>query len=136
MRPVRKAIAGLIAAASAAAAFAQAPAPKASPAPKAAPAKAAPAAPAKGAPRAYYENYQASQRLRLRRETCMRDEDMVQQYCVKRCKPGFLTVNAGEAPRHCRSEKPLPEGQLPTGAPMEQKPLPAPARPAKPIPGA
>lgn len=122
------ALAGLLAAAASAPLLAQAPASKAGAAPKAAPA-------GKGPARVYYDTYQASHRLRLRRESCMRDEDMVEQYCVKRCQSGYLVVGSG-VPRQCRSEKPLPEGQLPSGTRIQQNPLPAPPAPAKAVPGA
>lgn len=120
-------LAGFLAAAACAPLLAQAPAQKAPPA-KGTPAGKAPA-------RVYYDTYQASHRLRLRRETCMRDEDMVEQYCVKRCQTGYLAVGSG-VPRECRSEKPLPEGQLPSGGRVQENPTPAPPRPAKAIPGA
>lgn len=101
---------------------------------QAAPQKAAPAAKSPG--RVYYDSYEASHRLRLRRETCMRDEDMAAQYCVKKCRAGYLVANAGQVPRQCRSEKPLPAGQLPTGGQVQRASPPPPAKqPAKPVPG-
>ena len=110
-------------------------APKAQTAPKM---QAAPNAPtAKSAPgRVYYDSYQASHRLRLRRDTCMRDEDLSAQYCVKKCRAGYLVTNAGQVPRQCRSEKPLPPGQLPVADQVQHGIPVGPVKlPAKPVPG-
>ncbi len=68
--------------------------------------------PAQKAAPGSYERYQASQRLRLRREQCMRDEDLVRQYCVKRCERGFTNTTGETLPRICRGVKPLPPGSL------------------------
>ena len=70
--------------------------------------------------RVYYDHYQASHRQRLRRETCMRDEDFIGKYCVKKCEKGYVTDNPTQVPRDCRSEKPLPEGQLPQGGKVQR----------------
>ncbi len=61
----------------------------------------------------YYDFYEASQRQRLFAESCMRDEDSITRYCVKKCKAGYIAVDQRITPRQCRSEKPLPPGQLP-----------------------
>ena len=99
---------------------------------QAAPQKAAPAAKSPG--RVYYDSYEASHRLRLRRETCMRDEDMAAQYCVKKCRAGYRPTS--QVPRQCLSEKPLPAGQLPMGGQVQRASPPPPAKqPAKPVPG-
>jgi hypothetical protein len=84
--------------------------------------------------RVYYDYYQASHRLRLRRESCMRDEDLAAQYCVKKCRAGYLATNAG-VPRQCRSEKPLPPGQLPVGGQVQRGIPVGPIAPTKPVPG-
>lgn len=77
----------------------------------------------------FYERYEASHRQRLRRDTCLRDEDLIAQYCVKKCRAGFVVVNPGAVPRECRSAKPLPEGQLPPPYRRQEaiQPVPPPA---------
>ncbi len=106
--------------------------------PKAA-SKGAPAqqAPAQKQATLYYDRYQASQRLRLRRDTCMRDEDMMAQYCVKKCQEGYLIVGGPEElPRQCRSEKPLPAGELPKPFRTQPAIQPVPPPTGKAVPGA
>jgi hypothetical protein len=84
----------------------------------------------------YYDRYEASQRQPLFAETCMRDEDAVSHYCVKKCKAGYVAVEPKSTPRQCRSEKPLPPGQLPQPYRRQEaiQPVPPP-RPATKIPG-
>jgi hypothetical protein len=106
-RAVRR---GLVLAAAAAAwlpAFAQQqPAPKAG-APKPAPQLQIKSQAATGGD---YERYEASHRQRLRRESCGRDEDLVKQYCIKRCERGFINTSGESVPRVCRGAKPVPAG--------------------------
>jgi hypothetical protein len=89
------------------------------------------------APRAVYDEYQASQRQRLRRESCGRAEDMVAAYCVRKCDAGYQPVSHSALPRRCRSLQPLPDGSVPQGLRRQTgvQPLP-PARPANPVGGA
>ena len=101
-------------------------APGAQPAPK----------PAQRSATLYYDRYEASQRLRLRRDTCMRDEDMVEQYCVKKCMAGYLVVGGAGVPRECRGVKPLPEGQLPQAYRRQPGIQPVPPPQSKSAPGA
>jgi hypothetical protein len=53
---------------------------------------------------------------------------------VKKCRAGYLVMNAGQVPRQCRSEKPLPPGQLPTAGKVQRAVMP-PVKAAKPVPG-
>ena len=111
--------------------------PGAQQAPKPGPYAPAQAAPAQRSATLYYDRYEASQRLRLRRETCMRDENMVAQYCVKKCMAGYLMPGGSTSvPRECRSAKPLPEGQLPQAYRRQPAVQPAPPPPSKSAPGA
>jgi hypothetical protein len=83
----------------------------------------------------YYDVYQPSERRRMRRDTCMADEDMRGAYCVKKCDKGFVAVGSGKPPR-CRSVDPLPPGRMPTAIRIQTgtQPLP-PGTPApKPAP--
>ena len=58
-----------------------------------------------------YDRYEASQRLRLRAESCMRDEDALGPDCVKKCSSGYVTLDSPpRGPRICRSERPLGTG--------------------------
>ena len=86
--------------------------------------------------RLYYQEYQASHRQRLRRETCLKDEDLVRQYCIKQCGRGYVNTTGSNVPRNCRADKPLPAGVLPQ--PYAQQPAQRPTPPArsKPTPGA
>jgi hypothetical protein len=85
----------------------------------------------------YYDSYQASHRQRLRRESCMRDEDMIAQYCVKKCQPRYIIMTSGDTvPRQCRSEKPLAPGSLPQPSRAQQAIQPVPPPPSKRVPGA
>jgi len=100
------------------------------------PAKPSPGAPAQQQPAArqgtaYYERYEASQRQRLRRETCGRDEDTVAQYCVKKCQKGYILVGGNTLPRQCRGEKALPPGQLPQPYARQPAQKPAPPPPSR-----
>ena len=83
-----------------------------------------------------YDRYQASQRQRLRRDTCMQDEDIAAQYCVKKCQTGYIVAGGPDLPRQCRSEKPLPVGQLPSPFRIQPAIQPVPLPPSKPVPGA
>jgi hypothetical protein len=84
----------------------------------------------------YYEAYQASHRQRLRRETCMRDEDPVGKDCIKRCAKGYINTTGNAVPRNCRGQKPLPPGQLPQPYTRQQAVQPVPPPPSKSVPGA
>jgi hypothetical protein len=84
--------------------------------------------------RVYYDSYQASHRLRLRRESCMRDEDLQAQYCVKKCRDQYVIANGTEIPRQCRSAKPLAPGQLPTADQVERGTVVIPRKPSGPVP--
>lgn len=86
--------------------------------------------------RVYYDSYEASHRQRLRRDTCMRDEDMIQQYCVKKCEKGYINVSGTAVPRVCRGEKPLPPGQLPQPYHRQSGIQPVPPKRTAPVPGA
>jgi hypothetical protein len=93
----------------------------------------APQRPAAQAPqRYYYEEYEASQRLRLRVETCARAEDALGAYCVRKCERGYLAASEGALPRRCRSRQPLPPGTLPQGLRKElgAQPVPPARQPA------
>ena len=85
-----------------------------------------------------YDRYEASQRLRLRAEVCMRDEDATGPNCVKQCATGYVTLdNPPSGPRICRSERALGPGQV-QPAPRKQigvQPVP-PRKPSAPVPGA
>jgi len=85
-------------------------------------------------PATYYDIYQASHRQRLRRESCMRDEDLNAQYCVKKCRDGYVALSGQQIPRMCRSEKPLPPGQLPTGDQVERGTVVIPPKRSGPAP--
>ncbi|MGH8765029.1 MAG: hypothetical protein ACRET8_04880 [Burkholderiales bacterium] len=98
-------------------------------------AKATPAPQFQPQGRVYYDSYQASQRQRLRRESCMRDEDLQAQYCVKKCRAQYVIANGRELPRQCRSAKPLPPGQLPTANQVQKGTVAIPAKPARGVAG-
>src|SRR5262245_41620982 len=81
--------------------------------------------------KAYYDQYEPSERQRLRRESCMRDEEPIGPYCVKQCQKGYVLV-AGSKPPRCRSLEPLPSGQLPGPVRKQvgvQAPPPGPRQP-------
>ncbi len=67
-----------------------------------------------GKPTLYYDQYEPSQRQRLRRETCGRDEVALGPYCTKKCESGYIFV-AGAKPPRCRSVEPLAPGKMPSG---------------------
>ena len=97
-----------------------------------------PAAPA-AAPRApapAYVVYEPSRRQRLRRESCMRDEEMSGRFCVKQCERGYVAIDSPDGIPRCRSQKPLPPGQSAPPVRKEQAPPPKPMAPAKAAPGA
>ena len=73
------------------------------------------AAAAKGAARVYYDIYEPLQRRRLRKESCMKDEDAVGASCVKKCLPSY-ELKAEFRPMRCQGTKPLPPGVLPGAA--------------------
>ena len=60
-----------------------------------------------------YDIYQPSERLRTRRDHCLKDEDMKGAYCVKKCEKNYVAVGNGRPPR-CRSVEPLPPGVMPS----------------------
>ena len=85
-----------------------------------------------------YDIYEPSQRLRTRRQECMRDEEPMGAYCAKKCQAGYQMEISGKNAR-CRSINPLPPGSLPGPVRKEigtQPKLPAPAKPQAPRPGA
>ena len=95
-------------------------------------------APARKPLPAAYDEYESSQRTRLRRESCGREEDMVGAYCVRHCERGYMAVSQSSLPRRCRSLQPLPAGSLPQGVrrqvgtqpvPPAMSPAPAPGTP-------
>ena len=85
-----------------------------------------------------YDVYEPSQRLRTRRQECMKGEDSVGAYCVKKCQTGYTMEVRGKQAR-CRAINPLPPGAI-AGAPRKeigvQPKLPPPAKPEPPKPGA
>jgi hypothetical protein len=91
-------------------------------------------APAKKAPPAVYDEYQASQRMRLRRESCGRDEDPVAAFCVRRCERGYLARSQSTLPRRCRSLQPLPPGSLSQGVRRQLGTPPVPPKPSNSAP--
>lgn len=85
-----------------------------------------------------YDVYEPSQRLRTRRQECMRDEEPLGAYCVKKCQSGYQSETSGRSAR-CRSIEPLPPGSVPTPVRKEigtQPSLPEPAKPRPRQPGA
>jgi hypothetical protein len=60
----------------------------------------------------YYDIYEPSQRIHMRRETCAKGEISSGAYCIKACQPGYV-VQEG-SPVKCRSVNPLPPGSLPS----------------------
>jgi len=91
--------------------------------------------PAKKTAAQVYDRYQASQRLRLRNVGCMEDEDMVAQYCVKKCQAGYIAMSGSALPRLCRGQKQLPPGQLSSGIRVQRADPPKYSPPSKPTPG-
>jgi hypothetical protein len=87
------------------------------------------------AQKSYYDTYQASYRQHLRRESCLKDEDMVEQYCVKKCRDQFIPASHTQVPRICRSVKPLPPGQLPTAFEVEKAKITIPPKAKAPVQG-
>ena len=61
----------------------------------------------------YYDQYEPSERQRLRRETCAKDEESMGPYCTKKCDKGYLMVK-GSKPARCRAIEPLAPGVMPT----------------------
>lgn len=61
----------------------------------------------------FYDQYEPSQRQRLRKETCAVNEQSMGPYCTRKCDAGYLLVKDSKPPR-CRSIEPLPPGQMPT----------------------
>lgn len=62
--------------------------------------------------RTYYDAYEPLQRARLKRESCMRDEDSIGAYCVKKCLPSY-ELKSEMRPMRCQGTKPLAPGVLP-----------------------
>jgi hypothetical protein len=73
----------------------------------------------------HYDIYQPSERLRTRRDTCLRDEDMKGAYCVKKCEKNFVAVGNGRPPR-CRSTEPLAPGVMPSAIRIQTAAQPLP----------
>ena len=89
---------------------------------------------------AYYEEYRPSRRIRMRRDGCLRSEDMRGAYCVQKCDRGYHAVDEANPPL-CRSQFPLPAGEGPHPVRDQvgvQPPLrrPATAAPSAPAPDA
>jgi hypothetical protein len=82
-------------------------------------------APAKKTPevqaRVYYDLYEASRRFPTRLGGCQEDsEQPLGSFCVRLCKAGYLALDDAKAGlRQCRSQKPLPPGQLPASGQKE-----------------
>jgi hypothetical protein len=100
----------------------------------------APQKPAAAKPpaRVYYDAYQPLQRPRLKRESCMKSEESVGAYCVKKCNPSYV-LKSDMRPMVCQGTNPLPPGVLP--GPMRAEagvqPIPpVPENAPKPKPGA
>lgn len=81
--------------------------------------------------RLFYDTYEPSQRLRTRRESCASGEEYFGAYCVKQCRAGYALV-PGSKPAKCRSQTPLPAGQLPGPVRKETTTLPPAPRQASP----
>jgi hypothetical protein len=78
-------------------------------------------------PKLAYDMYEPSQRLHTRRQGCLRDEEMLGAYCVKKCDAGYQMQTAGKQVR-CRAVKPLPPGspQPPMRKQIGQQAIPKP----------
>lgn len=61
----------------------------------------------------HYDIYEPSERRRMRRDTCGKDENESGAYCVKKCDKEYVAVANAKPPR-CRSIEPLPPGRMPT----------------------
>lgn len=86
--------------------------------------------PANRTPPAAYDEYEPSQRQRLRRESCGRDEDVLAAFCVKRCERGYLATSQSTLPRRCRSVQALPPGSLSQGVRRQVGTQPVPPKPS------
>ena len=86
----------------------------------------------------YYDLYEPSQRQRLRRETCMKEETSLGPFCVRNCMAGYVMEEG--RPARCRSIQPLPLGSLPPSTVRKEigtQPIPpVPENAPKPKPGA
>jgi hypothetical protein len=91
------------------------------------------AAPAKPPGRVYYDIYEPLQRTRLKKESCMKDEDSVGAYCVKKCMPSY-ELKSDIRPMRCQGTNPLPPGVLPGPIRTDIGTQPMPVPPAKPRP--
>lgn len=94
----------------------------------------APKKPAQTKPEAQkpqFDQYEPSQRMRTRRESCARDEEAIGAYCVKNCNKGYVMVENSRPPR-CRSVDPLPPGVM--AGPI-RKQIAEPLKPPPPPPG-
>lgn len=80
----------------------------------------------------YYDQYEPSQRQRLRRETCARDEDPIGPYCVKKCDKGYVPV-ANSKPVRCRSIEPLAPGVMPSAVRKQKGVQPPPPEGVQPL---
>jgi hypothetical protein len=93
---------------------------------------------AKPPARVYYDIYEPLQRPRLKRESCMKGEDSVGAYCVKKCNPSYV-LRSDIRPMRCQGTNPLPPGVLPGPIRSDvgiQPMPPQPDRPPLPKPGA
>ena len=91
-------------------------------------------APGRKTPPAVYDEYEPSQRQRLRRESCGRDEDALAAFCVKRCERGYTATSQSTLPRRCRSVQPLPPGSLSQGVRRQVGTQPVPPKPSRSVP--
>jgi hypothetical protein len=91
---------------------------------------------AQQASKVYYDVYEASRRFPTRSGGCQQDKEQpLGSFCVRLCKAGYVaTDDAKAAVRQCRSQKPLPPGQLPTAGRKETSTQPA-AKPSASRPG-
>ena len=73
------------------------------------------------AAKVYYDTYEPCRRRRGRAAGCHPEsEDMFDAYCVRKCRTGYVAIDDKKASqRQCRSQKPLPAGQLPVSGQKE-----------------
>lgn len=86
---------------------------------------------AKPPARPLYDVYEPLQRPRLKRESCLKDEDSVGVYCVKKCNPSY-ELKSDVRPMRCQGTIPLPPGMLPGPIRSEVGEQPMPAQSDKP----
>jgi len=88
------------------------------------------------AAKVYYDTYEASRRRHARAAGCQPEsEDMSGAYCVRKCRTGYVaTDDKKTSQRQCRSQKPLPPGQLPVSGQREVSTQVVPKLPRTPLP--